>query len=107
MPIHAVAPGVVRIARDFRLRGGTVAIDHGQGVESIYVHMSKTAAREGEQVSAGDVIGYVGATGRANGPHLHWTLYVHGVAADPAQWVKVPAPCPAPQHVTHAHRHSS
>ncbi len=92
-PIHAVASGVVRIVREFNLRGGTVAIDHGQGVESIYMHMSKTAAKEGERVSAGDVIGYVCATGRANGPHLHWTLYVNGVPVNPAQWVNVPARC--------------
>lgn len=92
-PIHAAAGGVVKIVREFNLRGGTVAIDHGQGVESIYMHMSKTAATEGQQVAAGDVIGYIGATGRANGPHLHWTLYVNGVPVNPAQWVKVPKAC--------------
>jgi murein DD-endopeptidase MepM/ murein hydrolase activator NlpD len=92
-PIHAVAGGTVRIVRDFNLRGGTVAIDHGQGVESIYMHMSQTAAAEGARVSAGDVIGYIGETGRANGPHLHWTLYVNGVPVNPAQWVEVPEPC--------------
>lgn len=95
-PIHAVAGGVVKIVREFNLRGGTVAIDHGQGVQSIYMHMSKTAAKEGQQVSAGDVIGYVGATGRANGPHLHWTLYVNTVPVNPAQWVNVPASCSGP-----------
>ena len=94
-PIHAVAAGVVKIVSNFNLRGGTVAIDHGQGVESIYMHMSRTAATQGRQVAAGDVIGYVGATGRANGPHLHWTLYVNGVPVNPAQWVKVPASCAA------------
>ena len=93
-PIHAIAPGVVKIVRNFNLRGGTVAIDHGQGLESIYMHMSKTAATEGARVEAGDVIGYIGATGRANGPHLHWTLYANGVPVNPAQWVKVPAACP-------------
>ena len=103
-PIHAVAAGVVRIVRDFRLRGGTVAIDHGQGLESIYMHMSKTAAQEGAHVSAGDVIGYVGATGRANGPHLHWTLYVNGVPVNPVQWVKVPAPCGTARSTTRAPR---
>ena len=92
-PIHAIAGGVVKIVREFNLRGGTVAIDHGQDVESIYMHMSKTAATEGQQVAAGDVIGYIGATGRANGPHLHWTLYVNGVPVNPAQWVKVPEGC--------------
>jgi murein DD-endopeptidase MepM/ murein hydrolase activator NlpD len=92
-PIHAVAGGVVKIVQNFNLRGGTVAIDHGQGLESIYMHMSKTAANEGEHVKAGDVIGYVGATGRANGPHLHWTLYANGVPVNPAQWLKVPQSC--------------
>jgi murein DD-endopeptidase MepM/ murein hydrolase activator NlpD len=104
-PIHAVGAGVVRIVRDFNLRGGTVAIDHGQGVESIYMHMSKTAATEGQHVSASDVIGYIGATGRANGPHLHWTLYVNGVAVNPAQWVKVPATCGAARAGAPARRH--
>lgn len=98
-PIHAIAGGVVKIVQEFNLRGGTVAIDHGQGVESIYMHMSKTAATEGQQVAAGDVIGYIGATGRANGPHLHWTLYVNGVPVNPALWVKVPEAC-AVAHVS-------
>lgn len=94
-PIRTVAAGIVMIGREFNLRGGTVAIDHGQGVETIYMHMSRTAVQEGEHVRAGDIIGYVGATGRANGPHLHWTLYVNGVPVNPAQWIKVPAPCSA------------
>ncbi|HEY7305056.1 MAG TPA: M23 family metallopeptidase [Bryobacteraceae bacterium] len=104
-PIHAVAAGVVKIVRDFNLRGGTVAIDHGQGFESVYMHMSKTAAKESAHVSTGDVIGYVGATGRSNGPHLHWTLYVNGVPVNPAQWVKLPAPCQATSSATRGHRH--
>lgn len=101
-PIRAAAAGMVKIVREFNLRGGTVAIDHGQGVETIYMHMSKTAAKEGERVSAGDVIGYIGATGRANGPHLHWTLYVNGVPVNPAQWTTVPAPCDVPRATSHA-----
>ena len=103
-PIHPVAAGVVRIVREFNLHGGTVAIDHGQGMESIYLHMSKTAAQEGEHVSVTDVIGFVGATGRANGPHLHWTLYVNGVPVNPAQWVKVPAACGTAPKARRAHR---
>jgi murein DD-endopeptidase MepM/ murein hydrolase activator NlpD len=91
VPIHAVAAGTVRIARIFMLRGGTVGIDHGQGLETIYMHMSKFAAREGQQVEAGDVIGYVGSTGRATGPHLHWSLYANGHPVSPNQWVKLQA----------------
>ena len=95
VPIHAVAGGIVRIVRLFPLRGGTVAIDHGQGLETISMHMSRFAAKEGQQVKAGDVIGYVGSTGRATGPHLHWSLYANGVPVSPNQWVKL-TPCGAP-----------
>jgi hypothetical protein len=91
-PIHATAAGIVRIARMFPLRGGTVAIDHGQGLETIYMHQSRIAAREGQEVKVGDVIGYVGSTGRATGPHLHWSLYANGHSVNPLQWVKL-TPC--------------
>ncbi len=94
-PIHAVAAGTVRIVHLFPLRGGTVGIDHGQGLETIYMHMSKFAAKEGQRVEAGDVIGYVGSTGRATGPHLHWSLYANGHPVSPNQWVKL-TPCGAP-----------
>jgi murein DD-endopeptidase MepM/ murein hydrolase activator NlpD len=88
-PIHAITAGKVILAREFNLRGGTVAIDHGQGLESIYMHMSKVAAKEGTIVGVGDIIGYVGATGRATAPHLHWTIYANGVPVNPLQWVKL------------------
>ncbi|HWQ54703.1 MAG TPA: M23 family metallopeptidase [Bryobacteraceae bacterium] len=90
-PIRAVAGGVVRIARMFNLHGGTVGIDHGQGLVSMYLHMSKLGAAEGAVVKKGDVIGNVGATGFATGPHLHWSLYVNGVPVEPRQWVKLRA----------------
>lgn len=93
-PIHAIAGGTVKIVHEFQLRGGTVAIDHGQGLESIYLHMSKLGAKEGDQVRQGDVIGYVGSTGRSTGPHLHWTLYAYGEPVDPLQWVHL-TPCPS------------
>ena len=92
-PIHAITGGTVKLAREFRLRGGTVAIDHGQGLESIYMHMSKVLAKEGERISAGDVIGEVGSTGRSTGSHLHWSLYADGEPVNPLQWLKI-APCP-------------
>jgi murein DD-endopeptidase MepM/ murein hydrolase activator NlpD len=86
-PIHATASGTVRIAKMFRLHGGTVGIDHGQGVISTYLHMSKLGVAEGTAVKAGDVIGYVGSTGFATGPHLHWGIYVNGLPVNPSQWV--------------------
>ena len=86
-PIHAVTGGMVRIVQKFELHGGTVAIDHGQGLESMYLHMSAFGVKEGDLVKPGDVIGYVGSTGRSTGPHLHWSLYVHGEPVSPQQWI--------------------
>jgi murein DD-endopeptidase MepM/ murein hydrolase activator NlpD len=86
-PIRAAAAGVVKIVQPFNVLGGTVAIDHGQGLETMYLHMSKLNVELGAHVNKGDVIGYVGATGRANGPHLHWVIYVNGVPQNPQQWV--------------------
>ena len=91
-PIHAITGGEVKLAQQFALRGGTVALDHGQGLKSIYLHMSKIAAVEGQRVEAGDVIGYVGSTGRSTAPHLHWTMYANGVPINPLQWVHL-VPC--------------
>jgi murein DD-endopeptidase MepM/ murein hydrolase activator NlpD len=96
-PIHPITPGVVKIVQKWNLRGGTVAIDHGQGVETIYLHMSAFQAKEGQQVSTSDVIGYVGSTGRSTGPHVHWTMYVNGVPVNPGQWMKL-EPCAAGSH---------
>ncbi len=95
-PIRAVATGVVKIVQPFNVLGGTVAIDHGQGLETMYLHMSKLNVELGAHVNEGDVIGYVGATGRANGPHLHWVVYVNGVPQNPQQWVTLKS-CVAPK----------
>jgi murein DD-endopeptidase MepM/ murein hydrolase activator NlpD len=82
---------VVKIVRLFNMHGGTVGIDHGQGVTSAYLHMSKFAATEGAVVRKGDLIGYVGTTGRSTAPHLHWGISVNGVHVNPLQWVTVPS----------------
>jgi murein DD-endopeptidase MepM/ murein hydrolase activator NlpD len=94
--IRAVAAGVVKIVQPFNVLGGTVAIDHGQGLETMYLHMSKLNVELGAHVNKGDVIGYAGATGRANGPHLHWVIYVNGVPQNPQQWVTLKS-CVTPQ----------
>jgi murein DD-endopeptidase MepM/ murein hydrolase activator NlpD len=99
VPIRAVADGVARVVQMFNIHGGTVGLDHGQGLSSIYLHMSKFAVEEGATVKKGDVIGYVGSTGRSTAPHLHWSLYANGVPVNPAQWVKL-KPCPAPKRST-------
>lgn len=90
-PVRAVADGVVKIVQAWNIHGGTVGIDHGQGLESMYLHMSKFATKEGVVVKKGDVIGYVGSTGRSTAPHLHWSLYANGVPVDPRQWVALKA----------------
>jgi lysostaphin len=71
-----------------------VGIDHGQCLESIYLHMSKLAVAEGAVVKKGDVVGYVGSTGRSTGPHLHWSIYVNGVPVNPRDWINI-ASCAA------------
>jgi lysostaphin len=86
-PVRAIAAGTVKIVQKFTLRGGTIAIDHGQGLESIYLHMSGFNVKEGDRVKEGEVIGYVGTSGRSTGPHLHWTLYANGQPVTPLQWI--------------------
>lgn len=90
-PIRAIAAGVVRLVKEYNVHGNVVGVDHGQGLSSIYLHMSKFEAAEGKSVQKGDVIGYVGSTGRSTAPHLHWSIYANGVAVNPAQWVAPPA----------------
>jgi murein DD-endopeptidase MepM/ murein hydrolase activator NlpD len=89
-PVVAPASGrVVLVGREadgFRLHGNTIGIDHGQGVSSIYIHLSRIDVREGDFVQAGQRVGAIGATGSATGPNLHWGLYVHGASVDPVPW---------------------
>jgi murein DD-endopeptidase MepM/ murein hydrolase activator NlpD len=92
-PVRAIADGAVKIVRMWNIHGGTVGIDHGQGMASFYLHLSKFKAQEGARVRRGEVIGYVGATGFATGPHLHWQMTVHGVPVNPHQWVRGIGPC--------------
>ena len=74
-PIHAPAPGIVALAvPDMHFDGGITLIDHGQGLISVYLHQSKQFVRKGDLVTTGQVIGHVGMTGRATGPHLCWRL---------------------------------
>jgi murein DD-endopeptidase MepM/ murein hydrolase activator NlpD len=90
--IRAVAAGTVTFAKQFNVLGNAVGIDHGQGLESMYLHMSRLVVAPGVAVQRGDILGYAGSTGRSTGPHLHWVLYVNGVNVNPAQWVEL-APC--------------
>lgn len=83
-PVHAPAAGVVTFADPaLYLTGGTVVLDHGHGVSSNFLHLSRIDVRVGERVEQGAVIGAVGATGRATGPHLHWGINWFDVRVDP------------------------
>jgi len=87
-PVVAPAPGIVRlVAPDFFLTGGTIIVDHGFGVQSVFIHMKAVEAKIGTHVKQGELIGYVGKTGRATGPHLHWGMNWLEVRLDPAFWV--------------------
>ena len=83
--IRAPAPGVVTLAHPgMLLSGQTVIVDHGHGVNSVYIHMSRTDVHEGQVLAQGDAIGAIGMTGRASGPHLHWGLNWFDIKLDPA-----------------------
>ncbi|MCC5634551.1 M23 family metallopeptidase [Nostoc sp. CHAB 5844] len=89
-PVTAPAPGRValvgKVSQGFRVHGNVVGIDHGQGVTSIFLHLSRINVKEGDFVKAGQLIGAVGSTGASTGPHLHWGLYVNGQSIDPVPW---------------------
>jgi murein DD-endopeptidase MepM/ murein hydrolase activator NlpD len=91
-PIHAPAGGIVSfVAKDLYLTGGTVVIDHGHGLSSVFVHMSRIDVKPEQRIEQGAVIGAVGATGRATGPHLHWGMNWFDTRLDP-QLVVGPMP---------------
>jgi murein DD-endopeptidase MepM/ murein hydrolase activator NlpD len=84
--VLAANDGQVALAEPLSVRGNAVIIDHGLGIHSGYYHLSEINVQEGQQVKKGDVVGKVGDTGLATGPHLHWEIRVHGINIDPAQW---------------------
>jgi hypothetical protein len=82
-PVSSPAAGNVLFAGPLLLTGETVVLDHGQGVVSVFYHLASTPVHGGDRVEAGAPLGLTGDTGIASVPHLHWGVYVHGVAVDP------------------------
>lgn len=91
-PIHAPADGTVSLSADHYLNGGFTLIDHGQGVSTSYLHQSKRLVKDGDVVKRGQLIGEVGQTGRATGPHLHWAMNWFEVKLDPSRSTRKPKP---------------
>ena len=82
-PIKAPMKGKVILSGNFFYKGNVVYIDHGDGLVSSYSHLSKKAVNLNQKVSKGEVLGYVGSTGRVTGPHLHWEVFFLGIPINP------------------------
>jgi len=82
--IYATAEGVVTLAqKNLYFTGGTIGIDHGHGITSVYYHLNSLNVTKGQKVSQGEVIGAMGSTGRSTGDHLHFGIYWKQIALDP------------------------
>lgn len=88
-PVRAGNSGMVVLARPLYYEGNCVIIDHGLGLFTLSMHLSRIDVREGEQVASGDRLGLSGATGRVTGPHLHWAVRWQGAYLDPAKLLRL------------------
>jgi len=87
-PVLASNAGVVVIARTLKAHGKIVLLDHGQGVMTIYLHLSSILVKPGQKVAHGQILGRVGSTGLSTAPHIHWEVFVHSVPVDPQPWME-------------------
>lgn len=86
--VRTPAAGVVVLTGDFFYSGNAVFVAHGEGVVSLLCHLSKVSVKQGQTLQAGDVVGEVGSTGRATGPHLHWSLSLNDARVDPRLFLR-------------------
>ncbi len=89
-PVRAPNAGKISLVGDYFFNGKTVFIDHGQGLISMICHLSQTDVAEGDTVRPGQRLGASGSTGRATGPHVHWTVFLNGTAVDPELFLPGP-----------------
>ena len=86
-PIKSPAAGEVILVGDYFFNGKTVFVDHGQGLISMFCHLSSIDVKVGDELGRGEVLGKVGATGRATGPHLHWNVSLNNARVDPSIFI--------------------
>jgi murein DD-endopeptidase MepM/ murein hydrolase activator NlpD len=91
-PVEAMNDGTVLLARPLYFEGNFIVLDHGQGLLTLYLHLSEFKVKEGDQIKRGQVIGLSGGTGRATGPHLHAAVRWQGTYLDPASLIKMRLP---------------
>ncbi|MEL6868281.1 MAG: peptidoglycan DD-metalloendopeptidase family protein [Pseudomonadota bacterium] len=89
-PVRAPGAGRVVAVGDYFFNGKTVMVDHGAGLVTMYCHLSAIAVSDGDTINVGQTLGRVGATGRVTGAHLHWGVYLSGVAINPALMLSDP-----------------
>jgi len=90
-PVHVISSGKVVDADDYFFTGNTVIVDHGLGVFSLYAHLKQMDVKKGEALKQGQQVGIVGMTGRATGPHLHWSMVMNQTLVDPLLFVSTRA----------------
>lgn len=86
-PIKAVNNGIVVISENRFFAGGSIVINHGQGIYSCYYHLSKMNFKVGDKIKKGEILGLSGSTGRVTGPHLHFAFKLHSITVDPLQLI--------------------
>ena len=86
--VYAAADGTVLKSGYDRSKGHYIEINHGQGLRTVYMHLSKRSVKAGERVSKGDIIGQLGSTGRSTGPHLHYEVFKNGAVVNPVTYMK-------------------
>ena len=87
-PVRAPADGTVLVAAMANGYGREIRIDHGHGIQTLFGHMSGFAVVAGEEVKRGEIIGYVGSSGRSTGPHLHYEVLIHDTPVNPHKYMR-------------------